>query len=80
MSIVLELGPEIEAKLKAAADQQGQSVEALLKLWIEERTGHDQPALSREERGRLLREAPAQFSDWDIPVLSHEALRREHLY
>ena len=85
MSITLDLGPELEARLRGEADRQGKPVESLLKGWIEQKSEPVTAAPKFYETATPA-EWAAEFLRWtaSFPTpknpLPDEALRRESMY
>jgi len=81
MPSVLEVQPDIAAKIAAQAAERGVSVDAYLRLLVEEQQERtaSQKALSPQEKARLWREWAASHNP-DTPLLSDEAISRESIY
>ena len=81
MPSILEVQPDIAAKIAAQAAERGVSVDAYLRLLVEERQERmgSQKALSPQEKARLWREWAASHNP-DTPLLSDEAISRESIY
>ena len=81
MLSVLEVQSDIAAKIAAQAAERGVSVDAYLRLLVEERQEKTatQKALSPQEKARLWREWAASHNP-NTPLLSDEAISRESIY
>ena len=81
MPSVLEVQPDIAAKITAQAAERGVSVDAYLRLLVEEREKQAAPqkTLSPHEKARLWREWAASHNP-NTPLLSDEAISRESIY
>jgi hypothetical protein len=81
MLSVLEVQSDIAAKIAAQAAERGLSVDAYLRLLVEERQEKTatQKALSPPEKARLWREWAASHNP-NTPLLSDEAISRESMY
>jgi hypothetical protein len=81
MPSVLEVQPDIAEKIVAQAAEHGLSVDAYLRLLVEERQEKtvERKALSPQEKARLWREWAASHNP-DTPLLSDEAISRESIY
>lgn len=81
MPSILEVQPDIAAKIAAQAAERGVSVDAYLRLLVEEQQERtaSQKALSPQEKARLWREWAASHNP-DTPLLSDEAISRESIY
>jgi hypothetical protein len=79
MTVTLELTPELRARLVAQAQMRGLSLEAFVEQVLRERSGA--PAgEATAATGKKARE----FETWahshpDTPLLSDDAIKREHL-
>jgi hypothetical protein len=81
MPSVLEVQPDIAEKIVAQAAEHGLSVDAYLRLLVEERQEKtvERKTLSPQEKARLWREWAASHNP-DTPLLSDEAISRESIY
>lgn len=81
MPSVLEVQPDIAAKIAAQAAERGVSVDAYLRLLVEEQQERtaSQKAIPPQEKARLWREWAASHNP-DTPLLSDEAISRESIY
>jgi hypothetical protein len=81
MPSVLEVQPDIAAKIAAQAAERGISVDAYLRYLVEEQQEKtaSQKALSPQEKAKLWREWAASHNP-DTPLLSDEAISRESIY
>jgi hypothetical protein len=81
MPSILEVPPDIAAKLGAQAQEQGLSVDEYLRLLVERQEPSPPPstALSPQEKARLCREWAASHSP-DTSLLTDEAISRESIY
>lgn len=81
MPSVLEVQPDIAEKIAAQAAEQGISVDAYLRLLVEQRQEKttSQKTLSPQEKARLWREWAASHNP-NTPFLSDEAISRESIY
>jgi hypothetical protein len=81
MPSVLEVQPDTAEIIAAQAAEQGISVDAYLRLLVEQRQEKSvsQKALSPQEKARLWREWAAGHNP-NTPLLSDEAISRESIY
>ncbi|MBM4049384.1 MAG: hypothetical protein FJ279_30175 [Planctomycetes bacterium] len=83
MSILVQLKPEIEARIRTEAEAQGLSIEKYVASVLEGVTGRPQTPFyataSPQEWARAFR-AWAQSHDRALPLLSDEAVSREGIY
>lgn len=79
MSVVVDLPPEIEARLVAQAAEQGLSLSAYLRLLLEGKIGvRQEGALSPAERAAAWRDSAKGLPH--TPPLSDAAVSREGIY
>jgi len=80
MAPEIELPADFAAMIESQAEVHGLSVEAFLRLLLEERESNARRAkLSPAEKSRLWREWAASHHS-DTPPLSDEAISRESIY
>lgn len=77
MTVILDLRPEIEARLVALATERGMSVEQYVSQLLEGQPPGPR-SLSPAERAALWREGAKRFPR--TPPLSDEAISRESIY
>ena len=77
MTVILDLRPDIEARLVALATEQGVSVEQYVSRLVEGQLRRA-PSLSPAERAALWREGAKGLPH--TPPLSDEAISRESIY
>ena len=80
MTITLEVPPDLEARLLAAAEQQHLPVEEIVKAYLRDfHLVHIGTGTSAKEIDRGFEEAADLIPD-GIPPLSDEAISRERIY
>ena len=81
MPTMLEVEPEVASKIQARARERGVSVDVYLRELIDQKGTESERSngLSSQERVRLLREWASDHSA-NTPLLSDEAIDREHVY
>lgn len=79
MTITLDLEPDMEARLRTRASQQGQDVPAFLRSLAEREALSVPPQLSDEEFERLSDEL-ADIVGPDVPNWSNEDISRKVIY
>lgn len=81
MPTILEVEPDVAAKIEAQARARGLSVDAYLRTLIEgrEAAATSESALTPQDKAHLLREFAAGHSH-DTPLLSDAAVSREGIY
>ena len=89
MPLTVNLPPDLEARLRAEAEQVGLPADEYLRILIEpqlivppteHRSAHPHKTMTLEEWNREFDALTASFADIPTPDYSDELLRREHLY